>query len=613
MRPTTLLLSVVTVLSSLQHVSGLQTGLEAGCDPGCQLTKILAEDDTGPEPVLDADLEAYANTVEQLIQKLPFSQGMTRFDDEWKISTKRLIPALVNLTTIDNTQFNFLKLVRLLMDKTKEEDKKSLLIECAISAFETRPDASDYEVDIEQVYPALTGTSNLDEDAAMGTDYTDESWNKLSARHKRPRVIADESKLDYFREDNQLHVFHDKWHIFNNPPSSRTPNDRQYERFFAMHRYLLNRYMVERKIAGLRMPTPLDRSNRKKEFSSRYSIRQENDPKNTLGSRYASNKDKCQLRKTSRAKLNKLEDDCEASMNSRNMAKFFDKCNNYHNIGHRVIGGNCAGKKAIMRDSETAARDPVFYRWHSEIDLKYGKFLAKQGKHSIKAVRPPKGITVARVSLDSRCPTNNVETYWEQYKQKRTKYFRLQHQPYSVNIRLNNPKRFSGKVIVRLFLFHEDFAESLKYPIELDRFVQDLSGQTTEEFSRKDTQSMFTMKSKDKCGWPTHLLLPKGKTLGSTKFRLAVFVNNLKDSQTNLGLSSLSSKQGSPIICGAKPGSGVVPDTRREGFPFDLGWRFNKAKVINNKDKKFGNITARIRIHHVGKINPRNNGCMANL
>jgi len=602
------------------------------------LTKILAEDDTEPEPVLDTDLEKYANTVEQLIQKLPFSQGMTRFDDEWKISVKQLIPALVNLTTIDDTQLNFLKLVRLLMDKTKEEGKKALLIECAISAFETRPDTRDYEVDIEQVYPALTTTSNLDKEAAMGTDYAGESWSELSARHQQNlRVIEYESKLDYFREDNQLHVFHEKWHETNDPVPSlhRRPNDksRQYERFFAMHRYLLNRYLVERQVAGMDDPTPLNKSNRNKRFSSKYSITPENDRKqplnHTLRYSFASNKDECELSSTSRDRLNKLEDDCDASIDSHSeMTKFFDQCDKYHREGHILIGDNCMiiadkrlrlpgggfrDRRAVMVESKAAARDPLFYRWHWEIDLKYSKFLATQGKHGIEAVRPPKGITVARVSLQSRCPSNNVETYWEQYEEKGIQYYRLQHQPYSVKIRLNNPNNFSGRVIVRLFLFLEEFASWSSNPIELDRFVQDLRGQATEEIVRKDTQSTMTMQGKDKCGWPTHLLLPKGKTDGSTRFRLVVFVNNLKDSRTNLGLSSLTSKQGSPILCGAELGSGVVPDTRREGFPFDLDWEFYNDHVMNNKDRRFGNITTRIQIHNVGRINPKNNQCMAKL
>jgi len=625
-----LLLSTIQVLSSLQLVSSLQPILHPKCDVGCKFTRILAEDEIGPEHVLERDLEKYASGLAQFIKRLPFNQNLTRFDDRWKFSVSRLTPILVNLTPIDNTQLNFLKVVKLLMKKTTDRGKKKLLIESALTAFETRPDTRDHEVDIEWVYKELTGTCNTVEkkETEMGTDYADyadyagESWGELSHGHRQPRVIEPEAAMDFFREDNRLHEFHLEWHHWDDS-KRRLPNDKESlaERFFNAHRQFLNRYMVERKIAGLGGITPLTTANRNRRFSSRYSIRPENDPKG-LRYKFASNKDECELDARSKRELNLVELTCTKSIESGDMARFGKECMRYHGQGHTYISENCGGetrlhlpggrfldRDVIISNPVASARDPLFYRWHLEVDSKYAQFLAMRGLHAVEAVRPPQGITVAHVELQSRCPTNNVETFWENYNEQGAQFFRLNHLPYSVKIRLNNHKRFRGRVIVRLFLFLEEFANSLTYPMEMDRFVQDLRGQATEEIVRWDTQSTITMQPGDKCGWPTNLLLPKGKTAGFSRFRLAVFVNDIRDSRTNIGISP---KQGSPILCGARPGSGVVPDTRSEGFPFELGWRFNKAQVMNNHHRDFGNITARIQIHNVGLLD-RGGRCMAQL
>jgi len=619
-----LILASIQVLSLLQHVAGLEANLHWPCDIGCRFTNILAEEETGPEHMLELNLEAYADAVEELLQKLPFNQDLTRFSPEWKVSKDKLAPVLATLapmgnsSRVDNTQLNFLKVVALLVRKTTEEGKKALLIECALAAFETRPDTRDYDVDVEKVYKSLSGTTNLVE---TGTDYAGESWTDV---HQRPsRVSASEAALDYFREDNALHRYHLEWHQTDNA-IGRLPRDQasQIERFFYAHKQLLNRYIVERQVAGIGGLVPMSRAARSQRFSSKYTLNLQTDPFRRMV-RYASNRDTCQLGSQSRQSLDESEASCDRSINGRgsNIVTIGGPCKSYHNSGHDALAKDCSTNlrvqardgtqwtlSAPMFSPEVSARDPLFYRWHFEVDRKYDQFLARLGSHRIEAVRPPQGITIARVELQSRCPTNNVETYWERYD--RNRYFRLQHQPYRVNIRLNNPNSFRGRVIVRIFLILEEFVNSLMHPIEMDRFVQDLGGQATEEIVRSDTQSSLAMKQHDRCGWPSNLLLPKGRTAGSSRFRLVVFVNDVSDGRVNIGQTPV---RGAQVFCGARPQDRIIPDyRRREGFPFDLRWSFNRAEVINNQNRDFGNITASIRIHNVGLLD-RSGRCMANL
>jgi len=136
----------------------------------------------------------------------------------------------------------------------------------------------------------------------------------------------------------------------------------------------------------------------------------------------------------------------------------------------------------------------------------------------------------------------------------------------------------------------------MKYPIELDRFVHQMSGQSTETITRRDSQSSLTMQGTDRCGWPKHLLLPKGKTEGKTFFRLIAMVNEPTSQNVNVGMN----QRGSEIFCGTSRGSGVVSDGREEGFPLNRPWNFNMAQVLNNQHSAFGSVSANVQITHVG-------------
>lgn len=67
------------------------------------------------------------------------------------------------------------------------------------------------------------------------------------------------------------------------------------------------------------------------------------------------------------------------------------------------------------------------------------------------------------------------------------------------------------------------------------------------------------------CGWPQHMLIPKGSRTG-TKFELFVMITNEEDDRIEQNLEGSQCTKSSPY-CGIR--DGAYPDKRAMGFPFD--------------------------------------------
>ena len=65
--------------------------------------------------------------------------------------------------------------------------------------------------------------------------------------------------------------------------------------------------------------------------------------------------------------------------------KVFDE--KYHGLGHSVISKDCLivhckGCFGVLLDSATSARDPIFYRWHTNLNNLANKFKHKLPKYA---------------------------------------------------------------------------------------------------------------------------------------------------------------------------------------------------------------------------------------
>ncbi len=476
--------------------------------------------------------------------------------------------------------------------KSKEvnEDlvKTAYIKACKIS---NNTDINQLELDPPKIFPNLR-TENIKKGGVGFRAGAGETiWENLP---KVPsRAQAPEDTIDYFREDENLHTSHKQFHAIH----GGMPRDKEH--FYYFHRLYLYRYFDERDSEGLPPVQPFSAALRNEEFNSYYSLTPETDPSGFLSEQHSSNTPTCRIPQATNDELAGHETRCNSKLAERNdnFVSFYDDCIDYHNQGHNLISADCIVDKSkigIIGNTPVAGRDPMFFRWHYEVDIKYETFLRNQPAYTREQILPPGGLVVTSVELQSRCSSpNQVETFWESEGSK----YQLNHMPFHFNIRLRNGNGLSNKVIVRIYLVNEKFLSNNKFYFELDRFTHTLSGANEETIVRADNQSSLIWGSRDDCGWPPSLILPRGKSQQAVKYRLVVFVHDLPDQSVNEGDIAT-------LICGPRGG---VLDPRPNGWPMQRDWQgINFLDVINNQDEAFGQISTTVEIFNRG-LNPT--GC----
>merc|ERR1711936_412087 len=170
----------------------------------------------------------------------------------------------------------------------------------------------------------------------------------------------------------------------------------------------------------------------------------------------------------------------------------------------------------------------------------------------------------------------------------RFRYNRLNHQPFQYRIVVSS-KFTRVKAKLRIFLIPKK-TPSNKEPlaVEMDRFLISLR-KGNNNIIRKSSQSTVTGKRQrslielqealfsgnisdselsqfEGCGWPAHLLVPRGTPSGPN-FSLVVMVSKLLPGDAAQSADQEEVSRSSFVHCGL-PG-GLVPDSRPMGFPFD--------------------------------------------
>jgi len=545
------------------------------------------------------EVNGYGNKLIVLIKNLPCTTNCSDFDPKWGKTRNNISHYLVTFDDIDevkgvmNNEKNFMDVVQILISYSVDHPEKldvDLIKQATLLATESRPEMIN--VDILKVFPELMSEALAKPE---GEDY-----QAGAVRRGNPTPVREpEDQMDYFREENALHYFHNAWH---RDSSSRNPLNRHQNRFYNTHRQLLLRYQIERYVLGLPELVPMDANARGASFSSFYSLENHDNWAN----QFTSSKETCLINENIRSEMDRFHADLQSFAGSepKSLEDYVEQLQNgYHNVGHVKLSEACSGngqaKSHILYTSTASARDPVFYRWHLEVENIIAAFLNTKQPYSAEDLAPAQGITITSVEVHDKCgKTNQLLTFWESYNSEGKDFYRVNHDEFSTVVRLKNGGQSRDRVIVRIFLGVEEFISSGKWIIEMDKFIHQLSGNAEETITRSEKQSAYTKKTDDaaECGWPQHMFIPRGSDSQSTKFRIIVMIHGVQDQRTNEGLTTELSN----VMCGTKDFN-IVVDAREYSFPFNRKWSgLNYADVLNNRNSDFGQISSPIEIHFVG-------------
>uniref|UniRef100_A0A2K6VB10 Tyrosinase copper-binding domain-containing protein n=1 Tax=Anopheles darlingi TaxID=43151 RepID=A0A2K6VB10_ANODA len=298
----------------------------------------------------------------------------------------------------------------------------------------------------------------------------------------------------------------------------------------------------------------------------------------------------------------------EASSLSINYPHYGD----LHNNGHNILGyihdpeNSFLEGFGVMGDNTTAMRDPVFYRWHQHIDNIFERHKQRLNPYTSQE------LLFSDVSIDSfnvqlnkaNAPTNILLTFWQRSQINLetgldfgpegnlfATFSHLQHAPFAYHISVTNQTVTTRRGTVRIFLGPKknelghvlSFGEQRRLMIELDKFTVSLnpgsntiirrSEQSSVAISYERTFSNIAASSQANnsgmqfchCGWPSHMLLPKGTNDG-LEYDFFIMISDytldrVEDFDESVNCNDAHS------FCGLRDQR--FPDARNMGYPFD--------------------------------------------
>ena len=446
-------------------------------------------------------------------------------------------------------------------------------------------------------------------------------------------TLDPEYKLNWWREDLGLSEHHYHWHVYYAYYTAVVMN-RQGELFVYMHEQMLARYNFERLGAGLSPVVPfgpgfywcdplLEGFNPKLEDHSFRPASMKIPCSVTLGNREISTFSmethhrrinnaiaekhlKDSEGKTFPMTMNNLGCTMEANMGSVNKNLY----GNLHNNGHVVIGlindpdGRYEIKYGAMMSEITAARDPVFFRWHKFVDNIFEAYRESaqlnNAPHTINDLQM-EGIEVDDVytlcepdkELESQQQDNIIFTrmkeieYTVKIEKKDNVLCKtvLQYYPFTYNFKVRNKCDDKASLVFRVFLAPIRHAENLDARrrdfVEMDRFVVEIDGWSERIITRSSEvstvilpptvtlQDLIDEKFYDSsyspcgCGWPRNLLVPRGTSEGMRADLYVLVTDWAKDA-----VDEKTCLSASVAYCG-KNNIFDYPDKKPMGFPFD--------------------------------------------
>lgn len=293
-----------------------------------------------------------------------------------------------------------------------------------------------------------------------------------------------------------------------------------------------------------------------------------------------------------------------------------DYYGNLHNSGHVMMArihdpdGRFRENPGVMSDTSTSLRDPIFYRYHRFIDNAFQEYKATLPRYEPKDLEF-KGVEIVNVTVNAKSP-NVINTFMKEAKLElshgislkgtvKVRYHHLDHDPFTYSISVENKTGDVKHATVRIFLGPTQdelgnrlrLNEQRRFFIELDKFHAELTaGKNT--ITRKSSDSSVTVSHTPSfeqlqsgegvdenttefcsCGWPEHLLVPRG-TYKGMDFQLFVMLTDYAEDHVG-GHNGQALCSDAVSYCGAKDSK--YPDKRAMGFPFD---RVIKARTIGD-------------------------------
>ncbi len=445
-------------------------------------------------------------------------------------------------------------------------------------------------------------------------------WRVLPSRRPaptgkvQPGSPGSEVWLDYFREDTWLNDSLDRWHV-QYPATGHPDLEQLYQYvlpegrgalFAHLHQQLLARYDTERLAFGLHRTPPF--SDYVAPITEGYDSQLPGFAPRAAGqclkgtpgydvSELATRRDRLFAAASSGLlwrgetpvvieQLELLANTAESnagSVDGEAWAESLGHYGSFHNVGQALLA-NPSGKPGlpgVMASPATAARDPLFYRWHRHVDdifdawqrthlppheltqgppvrmrqwLGEGLAPAHQSPDILLCLerdipeaaspdfngaqwgeatfggaswdKPPPAFLMTSHTLRTRMSQHGVRLPDGREVLKP----HLEHEPFFYFLRMENLLSSEQTVTVRLFLVADAFAEERRLWVEMDSFVHTLRPSQRAVVFRSSRLSSVVQR-----GWPANLLLPRGRPEGML-FRLLVLLSEgTPDPQTESG------------------------------------------------------------------------------
>ncbi|XP_012266915.2 phenoloxidase 1-like isoform X1 [Athalia rosae] len=329
----------------------------------------------------------------------------------------------------------------------------------------------------------------------------------------------------------------------------------------------------------------------------------------------------------------------EASSLSPNLNLYGD----LHNFMHLVISyvhdpdHRYLESFSPIGDPAVTMRDPVFYRLHSWVEYVFQLYKQTLPPYPVEQLNYP-GVDVTDVEVVAENqPKNTLHTFWQQSDVDMSRgldftprgavlarFTHLQYTPYTYRVQVHNKTNSNKLGTCRIFIApkHDDrglpmlFADQKTLMVELDKFTVTLKpGRNTLErssalsavtipfeqtFRNLDVNRPTTIEEQDAfnfcgCGWPQHMLLPRGKINGFPS-ELFVMISNYDGDKIDQTLEGQCMNAAS--YCGIR--NKKYPDARAMGYPFD---RYPRNSVNNLSQFLTPNMKVRdVTILHTNSI-----------